>query len=106
MGRDHEYYYQKFEHWIGEKDDNGWGLQDTVNTSEGDAAEVAKQRLDPRNKCFINNEGWSKIPVIPCLYLTMTPSEYQDLMENAETRYSPQNGLQDCWVSRIRKGDC
>ena len=86
LGRDHEYYYQKFQHWIGEKDDNGWKVINATDASnEPDAAELAKQNLDSRNKVFVNDEGWSKIPCIPCLYLTMTPSEYQDLMADSES---------------------
>ena len=77
LGRDHEYYSQKFEHWI------GWTVAILSNPS-GLADEKAKQVKDPRNKLFWNQQGWSKIPCIPCLYLTMTPTEFQDLTEDAE----------------------
>ena len=83
LGRDHEFYSKKFEHWIEETDDNGWTVA-TLCNPDGDEDDKAKQVLDPRNKLFWNQQGWSKIPCIPCLYITMTPSEFQDLTENAE----------------------
>ena len=84
LGRDHEFYSKKFEHWIEETDDNGW-TPATLSNPSGTDEDKAKQVLDPRNKLFWNQQGWSKIPCIPVLYITMTPSEFQDLIEDSES---------------------